>query len=385
MSYSHFDAIVVGVGSMGSAACWQLAERGKKVLGLEKYALGHDLGSHGGQSRIIRMAYFEHEDYVPLLKKAYDLWHDLETVSRQQVYYRTGLLYLGKTNSTLLQGVQRSAELHDVPVYQVEDEEFAEKYPMFKLPPGYQAILEPYAGLLTPERAINHMALEAIEDGAEIHAGESMLEWRREGNRIAVITTDSTYLTDKLIITSGAWTPKLLPQLGVKLKVTRQILAWLWPKEDEPFELYKFPCWMMDHADFGVMYGFPMLAQAQFGGHAGLKIAQHVHGKKTDADKVKREVSKEDKQPIQEFVSQCLPEAQGPATAWKTCLYTNSPDEHFIIDFLPETDGKVLFATGFSGHGFKFAPVIGEILADLAITGSTPFPIDFLRLNRFKS
>lgn len=382
MSHSHFDVIVAGVGSMGSAACWQLAERGKKVLGIEKFALGHDLGSHGGQSRIIRMAYFEHEDYVPLLKRAYNLWHDLETVSRQQVYYRTGLLYLGQPNSVLLQGVQRSAEMFDVPVYPVEEAEFAEKYPMFHLPAGCEALLEPYAGFLTPERAVNLMALEAMEDGAVIHAGEALVEWHIQDNKVMVTTTDGAYSTDKLIITSGAWAPKLLPQLSSKLKVTRQTLAWMWPQDQELFELYKFPCWMMDDAA-GIMYGFPMLEQSAFGGHAGLKIARHLAGDETDPDQVNRAVTSADKQPVLDFVKKFMPDANGPATAWKTCLYTYSPDEHFIVDFLPESAGKVLIATGFSGHGFKFAPVIGEILADLAITGSTPLPIDFLRLKRF--
>lgn len=368
---------------MGSAACWQLAERGKKVLGLEKYGLGHDLGSHGGQSRIIRMAYFEHEDYVPLLKRAYNLWHDLETVSRQQVYYRTGLLYMGQKDSVLMQGVQRSADLYDVPVFPVELAEFEEKYPMLKLPEGTQAILEPYAGFLTPERAINLMALEAMEDGAEVHAGEAMVAWRISGNKIEVDTTDGAYTADKLIITAGAWAPNILPQLTTTLKVTRQTLAWLWPEDREPFELYKFPCWMMDDDKAGLMYGFPVLDHNTFGGHAGLKIAHHAPGQLTDPDSIKREITAEDKKPVLEFVNKYMPEAMGSATSWKTCMYTYSPDEHFIIDFLPETSGKVLVATGFSGHGFKFAPVIGEVLADLAITGSTPLPIDFLKLKRF--
>ncbi len=379
-----FDVIVLGVGSMGSSTCYYLASRGYKVLGLEQFDIPHDQGSHAGQSRIIRKAYFEHPDYVPLLERAYENWKEIEGKTDSQIYFPTGLLYAGKPGDVLIKGVRESAEKYRLNVESLSKSDIKNRFPQFQIPEGYEVLFEPDAGFVTPERAILLFVEQAIQNGAEIHTKEKTTSWKKEGDLITVITDKNTYTCKKLVITAGAWAGNLIPKFSSQLKVTRQVIAWVNPKERKPFELGKFPCWMIDdHTQEGMYYGFPVLPVAKFGAPIGLKVALHHPGLVSNPDAVNRIPSKEDETHLVEALHKYLPQGYESTHVLKTCLYTNTPDENFILDFLPSYDQQVVVAAGFSGHGFKFVSVVGEIMADLAMKGKTELPIGFLNAQRF--
>ena len=381
----NFDAIVLGVGSMGSSTCYYLASRGYRVLGLEQFDIPHDHGSHAGQSRIIRKAYFEHPDYVPLLERAYENWKEIEGNTDSQIYFPTGLLYAGKPEEVLIKGVRESAEKYKLNVESLSKSDTKHRFPQFQIPEGYEVLFEPDAGFVTPERAILLFAEQAIRKGAQIHTKEKTASWKKEGDLITVITDKSTYTCKKLIITAGAWAGSVIPGFSSQLKVTRQVIAWVNPKERKPFELGQFPCWMIDdHTQEGMYYGFPVLPVAKFGAPIGLKVALHHPGLVSNPDAVNRIPSKEDENHLVEALDKYLPQGYETTHVLKTCLYTNTPDENFILDFLPGYDQQVVIAAGFSGHGFKFVSVVGEIMADLSMKGKTHLPIDFLNAKRFK-
>ncbi len=379
----EFDVIVIGVGSMGSSTCYQLASRGVSVLGLEQFSIPHDQGSHAGQSRIIRKAYFEHADYVPLLERAYDNWKHLEAITGSQVYFPTGLLYAGKPDEILIKGVKHSSEKYNVPIESVSKQELVKRFPQFDVPNDYEVLFEPDAGFVTPERAVSLYVDQAIKAGATIHTNEQTRSWKQNETSIEVVTNKGTYVCKKLVITAGAWTDKMLPELSTRLQVTRQVIAWVNPSNQKQFELGNFPCWLIDdHTQAGMYYGFPVLSTDKFGAPAGLKVAHHYPGSPTHVESVDRSVTKEEEEILVKSLTKFLPNGYESMSVLKTCLYTNTPDENFIIDFVPESNKHVIMAAGFSGHGFKFVSVVGEIVADLSIMGSTQLPIEFLAVSR---
>jgi sarcosine oxidase len=381
---THFPVVVLGVGSMGSAACYYLANRGVKVLGLEQFDITHEFGSHAGQSRIIRKAYFEHPDYVPLLQRAYQNWKELERDCHAQLYFPTGLLYAGKPDGTLIKGVKESAKLYGIEVNTLTEAEIKSRFPQFVFPDGYDVLFEPDAGFLTPERSIKAFATKAKEKGAAIHTHERVISWKQHDKLTYVVTNQQTYTCDTLIITTGAWADKFLPDLAPLLTVTRQVLTWTIPHQPEQFQPDKFPCWLIDdHDQPGMYYGFPMLDERKFGLPAGLKSAYHYPGMPTSVADVNREVSHEEAQQLTRAISKYIPTSCRSIHQTKTCLYTNTPDEHFILDFLPGSK-NVIVAAGFSGHGFKFASVIGEIVSELVVNGKSNLPIGFLSATRFQ-
>lgn len=381
-----FDVIVLGVGSMGSSSCYYLSRQGYSVLGLEQFDIPHDQGSHAGQSRIIRKAYFEHPDYVPLLQRAYENWKEIEKVTDSQIYFPTGLLYAGKPDETLIKGVRESAEKYSVKVDPLSHAEANSRFPQFQIPQDYDILFEPDAGFVTPERAVLLYVDQAIKNGAEIHTKEKTISWSREGETITVKTNKGTYTCKKLVITAGAWAGTMIPTLGSQFKVTRQVIAWTNPQEWKPFEIGEFPCWMIDDSTKpGMYYGFPVLPVGKFGGPIGLKTAHHYPGYVSDPDAVNRVPAAEDEANIIDALCKFLPKGYASMHVLKTCLYTNTPDEHFVIDFLPGYDEQVVIAAGFSGHGFKFISVVGEVMADLAMNGTTELPIQFLNVQRLLS
>jgi sarcosine oxidase len=380
----HYDVIVIGVGSMGSAACSFLAQRGHRVLGLEQFDLAHDKGSHAGQSRIIRKAYFEHPDYVPLLQRAYHNWQLLEAETGSNLYHRTGIAYFGRPDHETMMGIKRSSALHNIPVETLAEEQARKRFPAFRIPPGFEALFEPDAGFVTPERAILLYTELAIRNGAAIRTNEKVRTWKQEGNKVTVLTDKGSYSGSRLVITAGSWASKMIPSLNTELKVTRQLLAWVKPEAWNVFSLGNFPCWFIEDPERGMYYGFPVLPVNAFGGPIGLKLAHHYPGEPVDADRVDRSVPFSAEENIRYVLSKYIPEAGSTVLTMKSCLYTYSRDDHFIIDHLPGYSKRVTIACGFSGHGFKFVPVMGEILADLAIKGDTDLPVQFLRLNRFE-
>jgi sarcosine oxidase len=374
----QYQTIVVGLGAMGSAACHYLAMRGNRVLGLERFDIPHALGSSTGFSRMTRMSYFEHADYVPLLKSAWRLWHELEAQTGPKIFYATGGLYMGPEGGTLVGGALGAARSHQLGHELLSHQELGRRYPQFRVPGNFVGMLERDAGFIRPEAAIAAQASAALRYGAELHGREAVHEWFADSGGVTVVTSRGEYRGEKLILCGGAWSEKLVRDLGVPLQVTRQVMGWVWPKKPELFELGRLPVWAIDHLDGSIHYGFPISE-----GSPGFKLAHHGLGQAALAESVSREVTAADEQTIRPVLRENIPDADGPILSLRVCLYTNSPDQHFLIDRHPALE-RVYFACGFSGHGFKFAPVIGEALAELALTGKTAHPIAFLGLSRFR-
>lgn len=374
---------------MGSAACYHLAKRGVRVLGLEQYDLPHERGSHHGHSRMIRQSYYEHPDYVPLVRRAYELWHELEEVGgtaekeAERILHLTGGLYVGPPDGSLVPGALAAAREHDLPHELLDGAELALRFPAFRLPDGYSAFFEEAAGFLVPELAVRVHAEQSQRLGADIRTREAILAWEATAHGVSVRTTQGTYQAGHLVVTAGGWNGPLLADLPLELTVTRQVLAWFDARGDlRNLALGFLPCWFIEtDSPFG-HYGFPMLASGQ----RGLKIALHKPGEAIAAHEVgsvRREPSEAEIESLRSTLRRCLPDGDGPLLAACTCLYTNSVDSHFIVGVHPGLE-RVSIAAGFSGHGFKFSSVMGEVLADLATEGRTRHPIGFLSPARFQ-
>ena len=374
-----YHTVIVGLGAMGSAAAYHLAKRNVKVLGLDQFSIPHDKGSSHGHSRMIRMAYYEHPDYVPLLRRAYELWHELDKTTREPVLHITGGIYMGPPTGHVVRGTLEAAKLHDLPHRLLDRAALAKEFPSFTVTDDFVGVIEPKAGFVLSEKAISLHAQRAMLSGAELHGHEPVLDWQATSSGVTVRTPRGTYQAERLLFCSGAWTGKLLSDLGVPLAVTRQILGWVWPKRRH--DLYwrdaRFPVWGIEQPDGSLAYGFPMMPD-----YPGLKLARHAPGTPTTADGIDRNPTPDDEREIRDIICRYFPAADGPLLSLRVCMYTNSPDHHFIIDRHPAHE-NVFLAAGFSGHGFKFASVIGEVLADLAQHGRTKHPIDFLSLRRF--
>jgi sarcosine oxidase len=374
----RFDAIVVGVGGMGSATAWQLARRGRNVLGLEQFDIPHASGSSHGINRIIRLAYYEDPSYVPLLKRAYELWRELETACGEHLLHITGSIDASEPDGIVFTGALESCKLHDLSHDVLTSAELSTRFPGYRLPEDYLALYQEDGGFLLSERCIVQHAQEAMKLGAQIHGREEMLDWDSSENGISVRTTRDTYQADKLIFTAGAWMGRLVDGLAPLLQPERQVLAWLQPLEPALFKPETFPVFNLTVPE-GRYYGFPVF------GNPGFKVGRYHHlDEAVDPSTPLRAPDQADEEILRAYVSRYTPMANGPTLALRTCLFTNSPDEHFIIGTLPD-DERVIVASPCSGHGYKFCSVIGEILADLAIDGSTRHDISLFRLDRFSA
>jgi len=371
---TSFDVIVIGVGSMGSAACWHLADRGARVLGLEQFSLAHDRGSAHGESRIIRQAYFEHPDYVPLLLKSYDLWNRLEESTGSRLFERGGLLMEGAPEGPTIDGARRSAERYAIPVESLSASEAHRRWPQFRIPDAHVVLFEPGAGLLRVEECVRAQVRAAQAQGAVVQAGERVLEWESNGTSVSVQTDKATYSAGALVITAGAWAGSCLTDLNLPLVVLRKFVAWFGIRNaacrlDQGMPTYFF------ELPYGAFYGFPSLDGQT------AKVAEHSGGQMTTADSVERTLQATDLEPLTPFVAEHLPCHATTLQRHSVCLYTMTADQHFILDRHPRFP-NVSFAAGFSGHGFKFAPVIGLALTDLALQGTTDLPVQFLSRTR---
>lgn len=371
----RYDAIVLGVGGMGSATVYHLARRGLKVLGLERYNIPNDIGSSHGVTRLIRLAYFEHPDYVPLLRRAYELWRELEHLCGERLLFITGTLDIGKEGSRNVEGSRTSCELYHLPHEVLTGPEVSRRFPGYHLPADIVALYQPDGGMLLPERCIVAHVTAAQALGAQIHAQEQVAGWEPQGEGVVVRTNRATYGGGKLVISAGAWAPELVPQLHGLAVPERQVLGWFQPLHPELFRLGSFPGFNM-MTDEGQYYGLPIY------GVPGVKIGKYHHlGQRVDPDRIDRECHPEDEDVLRVFVRQYLPDAMGATMALKTCIFTNTPDEHFILDRHPKYP-QVCLAAGFSGHGFKFCSVVGEIMADLVQHGSTRHKVELFQLAR---
>ncbi|MBI4419580.1 MAG: N-methyl-L-tryptophan oxidase [Gemmatimonadetes bacterium] len=372
----RYDAIVVGVGGMGSAALYHLARRGLRVLGLERFAIPHEMGSSHGMTRIIRLAYYEHPDYVPLLQRAYELWRDLERESGKRLLYITGSIDAGPPGSQVFEGSLASCRIHQLAHEVLTSAELTRRFPGYRLPANTMAVLQPEGGFLVPEGCINaHMRL-AETKGATVHTGERVLGWSPSGSGVEVRTEHDTYEAARVVITAGAWDGVLVDALRNVLQPERQVLGWFGLAKPELFQPERFPVFNVA-VEEGRYYGFPAF------GMPGFKFGRWHHlEERTDPDAMDREIHPRDEALLRAFATRYFPDGAGRGLLFKTCLFTNTPDEHFIIDRDPGLPA-VVFASACSGHGFKFCSVVGEILADLAMDGETRHEIGMFRLARF--
>lgn len=373
-----WDVIVLGTGGVGSAAMHHLASRGLKVLGLDRHEPGHGLGSSHGESRIIRKAYFEHPDYVPLLQRSYELWDRLQAdAGRNNLFIRTGLLQMGPPDGVVISGVMGSAAQHGLELERMEPREVPRWFPPYSLPEDCVAVFERDAGLLRVEECVLAHVKQARTLGAELRTGVSVEGWRATAHGVNVMTNGGDFSAAALVVTAGAWAPTLLKELGIPMRVLRKPLFWLESRSSLHRMDQGCPCFFYELPE-GQFYGFPEL---EAGG--GVKMARHTGGDQVqDPASVDRNLDEEDFARVRSFASRCLPEVTGQLLRHATCMYTMSPDEHFIVDRHPEHP-NVCFAAGLSGHGFKFASVLGEILADFTVMGHTPLPAQFLGTKRF--
>ncbi|MFY0688436.1 MAG: N-methyl-L-tryptophan oxidase [Cyclobacteriaceae bacterium] len=373
MSLKKYDAIVIGLGTMGSAACMQLAQKGLNVLGLEKGEIVNDRSSHSGYTRLIRKAYFEHPDYVPLLERSYALWKNLEASLNEQLFFKTGIAYFGHDTGPLLSGVQRSSSLYNIPVTHLEGNSF--RPDIFRLPGKMNLLFEEDAGFLDVSRSIKGMCKMARSSGAQLRANVEVIEWKQMRDKFELSTSEGTFISDYLVVCAGAFTSDLLPQMKPQLSVTRQLLTWADMETDE------MPCWVIeDEEQVGIYYGFP----AYSSGYRGMKIAHHIRGESIQPNQFMNFDSRNEMEKINEVLKKYF-KRSGKVQLVAPCMYTYSPDDDFIVDFLPGANEKMIIAAGFSGHGFKFAPVVGEIVSDLVVNGISSQPADFLSFNRFIS
>ena len=337
-----------------------LARRGLRTLGLDRFQPGHARGSSHGDTRVIRQCYFEHPDYIPLLLRAYELWADLEQRTARRLYQRTGVLEIGPTDGMVLPGVMAAAARHNLSIDSLEPANIRRRFPGFDVPEGMAGVFEHDAGILYVEDCVLAHTRAAQAAGAQLEIGPAVLGFERTSSGFRVATESTTHECTQLVVTPGAWAADLLGMLGLRLEVRRKVLLWYGAEryETSPVYLYELPS--------GIFYGFPQVDGA-------VKVAEHSGGGPAgDPLNLDRELHRADVDPVERFLSDHLPGADATdRQRHAVCMYTMTPDDHFVIDH----DDGLAYACGLSGHGFKFASVLGEILADLATTGATPLPI----------
>lgn len=378
----HYDAIVVGLGGMGSAALYHLAKRGLNALGIEQFDIPHNMGSSHGLTRIIRLAYYEHPSYVPLLRRSYELWTELEREFGEQLFYQTGSIDMGPPEGEVFSGSLQSCQDNDLEHEVLDSRQLTSRFPGYRMPAETMAVFQPQGGLLVPERCISAHAQLARHHGAGIHTGERVLGWEiLPDERLRLRSDAGEYTAEKLVICGGAWAAKLAPALAGKAVPERQALIWLAPKQPDWFGLERFPVWNGQVAE-GRFYGLPEFNPS--GQTPGMKLGRYHHrGETCDPDTLDRALYAEDEALLRSFAERYFPAGAGETLDMVVCMFTNTPDEHFILDTLPGAP-QVSVATGFSGHGFKMASTIGEVIADLAQRSETRHDIALHKLARLQ-
>ncbi|QDV17985.1 Monomeric sarcosine oxidase [Gimesia panareensis] len=373
----HVDYLVLGLGGMGSSALYHLARRGLKVLGVEQFGIAHDRGSSHGETRIIRKAYFEHPDYIPLLQRAYSLWEELEQESEKSLFNRCGLMVAGPPEGAVIKGVHLAEERHSVKVESLSAADVLQRCPGFQVPVGFEVTFEPEAGFLHVEECVQAHMDCALAHGAQIVLHEPVESLLVSETEIEVQTANQHWVADGVIVTAGAWSSDCLKELQLPLEVVRKVLFWN-PVLSPIYDLEQGRGGFFFDMPYGEFYGFPSLDGKT------VKLAEHTGGAQVpDPTNVDRELSEVDATSVARFVGDVMPGLNPSPERHAVCMYTRTPDGHFIIDQHPRNQ-RLVYGAGFSGHGFKFASVMGEILADLVTEGRTSHPIDFLRADRFQ-
>ncbi len=362
-----YDVIVLGAGTMGTATAWALAKRDVRAVVLEQYAHVHSLGSHGGQTRVIRHAYAEGEDYVPVVRRADELWLALEEESGQRLLVRTGGLDLAAPGHGYARAARHSAEAHGVPHEWLDPAEVRRRWPVWRVPDDWDACFNPTTGYLLVDPALRALADAARRRGVVVQEEEPVLAWHATGSGVSVRTGQGTYEADRLVVTTGAWAGDLLAAVGIPLTVLRKTLWWLAVEQADAFLPDRFPVFITE-SDMGSIYGFPIH------GEGGLKLADHYGGEVTTPAAVDRTTCDDEKRAVVPFAQRMLRGITDRVRASTVCLYEMTPDHDFVVDRHP-TSPRVVVGAGFSGHGFKFATAIGEHLADLALDADVqPYP-----------
>ncbi|MFG2635015.1 N-methyl-L-tryptophan oxidase [Streptomyces sp. NPDC048362] len=371
MSPSH-DVIVIGLGGMGSAAAHHLSARGARVLGLERFGPVHNRGSSHGGSRITRQSYFEDPAYVPLLLRAYELYEDLARATGREIAVLSGGVMVGRPESRTVSGSLLSARRWDLPHEMLDAKEIRRRFPTLAPDDDEVALYERKAGLLRPENTVAAHLQLATRQGARLHFEEPVLRWEPYRDGVRVHTAEDTYTAERLVICPGAWAPRLLDDIGVPVTVERQVMYWFQPRSGiERFVPRRHPIYVWEDTAGVQVYGFPAID----GPEGGAKVAFFRKGRVTTPETIDRTVHDEEVRAMADHMSRHVPDLPGTFLKAATCMYSTTPDEHFVIARHPLHPESVTVACGFSGHGFKFVPVVGEILADLALTGSTAHPI----------
>ncbi len=373
----YHPCIVVGLGAAGSAALYHLARRGVPAVGFDAHTPPHALGSSHGQTRMIREAYYEDPRYVSLVRRAYELWHALADESDVRLIDETGGVFAGRPWEEFIAGIRRSAAEHGIPAKTIARNDQATQFPWLRPDGDMVIVTEPRAGYLQPERCISAHLEGARARGAVVHTDEPVIAWHADGSRVTVETPARRCTADRLILCAGAWMASVARDLGVPLTVTRQTLFWFRPRGDgSAFAPDRFPVWAVEFTPGKLLYGFPDLGD-------GLKIAIHYGGTPTTADAVDRTVTTHEVREMTELVARYVPEAAGDVTKSAVCLYTNTPDLHFLVDTHPAS-AHVLVVSACSGHGFKFASAVGEAAAEWAVDGAPNQDLSLFSLSRFK-
>jgi len=371
-----FDVAVIGLGATGSAALYRLAKRGLGAVGIEQFAPGHQRGSSHGETRIIRLGYFEHPSYVPLVRAALALWRALESEAGEKLLQVTGVLELGAPDGTLVAGTLRSARAHGLPHEVLDAAAVRQRFPVLQVPKDFVGVLQRDGGILFPEAAVRVQLALAKAAGAEVRTNETVRAIEPATAGVRIVTDRDVVTAERAIVAAGPWIKRLLPGLPAPLRVTRQVVGWFAPADPALFAPQRFPVFMIENGD-GLFYGFPA------GAKPGIKFAKHHHADQAvDPDAPVDPLTDADEAMLRAALAAHVPSANGALLDHQTCLYTLAPDGDFIIDHLPAAPG-VIVASPCSGHGFKFAPVVGDILADLATAGRTRHDISRFRLPRF--
>ena len=375
-----YDVAVIGLGAMGSLTALELTKRGQKVIGFDSFSPPHDRGSHSGDTRIFRTAYSEHPDYVPLALRAGMLWERLGEELEASLLNRIGMLTMGEETDPFLIGIRGSAALHQLTIETLSAAEIRKEFPALYPSEAFVGILEKAAGWVDVNASLQSAIARSRSLGACLEIQTPVLAWEQHDGDILVRTKEQTARAKKLILTAGAWSGAILSDLHLALTIRRKVVAWFVPGQPELFRPEMLPVFAFTPNFF---YGFPNI------GGRGVKVAEHLGGEPVlDLASPVAPPGEADLRLLTDAARRFLPGLAGPKVggaprllAAKTCLYTLTPDEHFVIDQHPWHE-NVFFAAGFSGHGFKFAPVVAEILSDLALEGRTTLPVEFLRLKR---
>ncbi len=371
----HHDVIVVGVGGVGSATAYHLARRGLDVLGVEQYDVPHAMGSSHGSTRIIRRAQHEGPSYVPLVERAYELWRELQTRTGRELLYVTGSVHAGAPGTDVVDDVRRACEANGVEYEPLSADETNERFPGYDLPGEFEAVYQADGGFLDCEQCLVAHVEAAHAEGATIRGRERVLEWSETGDGVRVRTDKGRYTADELVLTAGPWTRELLPSLGEQAVPIRALMTWLQPKKPELFVPERFPVFVIRDEDEGG-YGFPVHDVP------GFKFGRSGENREVvDPDRMDPEPTTAEEELHRRFAERFFPEGAGPTLSLRTCLQAHSADEDFVLGRAPGHDA-VTVGAGFTGHGFKFASVTGEILADLTTRGETDHEISSHSIDR---